>query len=133
MFGIPDLETFDQVFTDSSLSRGQQMRYLLSKMHCPWNPGFDIDEIPGEEIIKILRDAVKGSKLKFWMRITVYINVKAFIVMIVARIMQHNGSCSINLEYLNSKNQVLKLKTLKNLFKKIHFDAVCDTFEILIW
>ena len=29
---------------------------------CPWNPGLDIDEIPGEEIIKILRDAVKSSK-----------------------------------------------------------------------
>ena len=31
---------------------------------CPWNPGLDIDEIPGEEIIKILRDAVKSSKLQ---------------------------------------------------------------------
>ena len=30
---------------------------------CPGNPGLDIDEIPGEEMIKILRDAVKSSKL----------------------------------------------------------------------
>ena len=35
---------------------------LIMVVGCPWNPGLDIDEIPGEEIIKILRDAVKSSK-----------------------------------------------------------------------
>ena len=116
MFGIPDLETFDQVFTDHLLpDMKASIRWIPSEWRCPWNAGFDIDEIPGEEIIKILRDAVKSSKLYpfFFKSSSSYLyNFDVRHLKSILKLRDDDPHFSIQ----RYKNEVLKLKNYKNLF-----------------